>query len=564
MTMAVATAESTAVVLNEILLSVVEIHRADCGAIHLADEDSGEWQMVEQLNVPPEYLERLRHPLAESRTIFAKVARSKKALGIDDVSVSRQAKAWFGPEARNGFSAVLVQPLVGDDNQVIGLLTVFFDKPRVIHKRDYQTMELIAQHASQLLLRRQQQDEHERLIHELRQRTEKLEASEKQLSAQAEELRGHDRARQEFINILGHELRNPLAAIVNSLDFLEFDVSAEADGGGLPEDDTRRRAYRVINRQSRHMQKLIDDLLDISRVTSGKMSLKIETVDVCQCIKEVVNAIRPRFEARRIEIKVSLTDCPLHITADPERVVQILDNLLRNASSYTDSGGHVTVAAAESEGCVAISVLDTGIGMVPEKIESLFEPYRQLEEESRDGGLGLGLTLVKQLVDLHGGSVQAHSDGVGHGSEFIVRLPSADAASDSGKADSGKASNNLSRYRVLVVDDKADNADALSVILRRLGQDVEAAYSGEQALQVLSGFSPQIAFLDVSMPAMDGYELARQIRDRYGDGCPPLVALTGHPQIREPELFDHHMLKPIGVSAVVDLIRTSLTNAAGS
>jgi two-component system CheB/CheR fusion protein len=558
MTLAVATAESTARVFEEILATMVDICKADFGCFLLADQDSGELQLVEHRNVPPAYLRILRQTLADSRTIFATAAKSKKTVSISNISTSKRARPWFDLETRDTFSGVHVEPLIGDDNQLLGLLTVFFAQPRDLHKRHYQAMNLIAQHSSQLVLRRQQQDEHERLTQVLRRNAVALEANQKQLTAQAEDLRQQDQARQEFIRILGHELRNPLAAIVNSLDFLDLEFSS------APETDTGVHAFRVISRQSRHMQKLIDDLLDIGRITSGKYSLKMQTVDISQCIREVVNAIRPRFEARGVELNVSLTNHPLRVTADPERVVQILDNLLRNASSYTDSGGQVTVAAAESHGSVSISVLDTGIGMNPAKIEKLFEPYQQLEAERRDGGLGLGLMLVKQLVDLHGGSVTARSDGVGHGSEFIVHLPSADLTDDIEHVDSGTPGYKLAAYRILVVDDKPDNADALAAMLRQLGQVVETAYKGEQALQLLSGFSPQIAFLDISMPVMDGYELARRIREQYGDSCPPLVALTGHPQIREPELFDHLILKPISIAAVVELIHTSLMTRAAS
>jgi CheY-like chemotaxis protein len=268
----------------------------------------------------------------------------------------------------------------------------------------------------------------------------------------------------------------------------------------------------------------------------------------------VADAIRPRFDTRRVDLLLDLPATPVLVTADPERAMQILDNLLRNASSYTDAGGEATVRVEIEDHFARISVRDSGIGLEPEKIASLFEPYRQLGNGSRDGGLGLGLTLVKQLAELQGGTVSANSEGRGHGSEFIVCLPLSESPDEGPEQRPVAKIKPEHGHRVLVVDDKSDNADALAAILVNLKQTVQTAYGGEEALKIAATFKPKIVFLDISMPEMSGYEVARRLRNRDQGGVPVLIALTGHPHMLEPKLFDHHLLKPIMIPTVVDLL----------
>ena len=558
MILAVATAGSMRTVLQEIIAAAMEILRADFGSVHFLREDgSGDLILAEHLAVPAGYLEHLRVMETGADSVFSAALRSQTQYAIEDVQTMQAHHPRLDIEPGDLFSALLVQPLIEDGKRPMGLLSLYFNEPRAFSGRDYDLMEFIAYHATQMLLRRRQQDELGSLIEELRQRTAQLEANEQKLSAQAEVLRAQDKARQDFISILGHELRNPLAAIQNSIDLLNFGQSLTADHAQPSGDDAVARAFSVLDRQSRHMRKLVDDLLDISRMERGKLDLKLESVNLCQIIVEVVNAMRPRFESRSIELTVDIPDRPVRLIADPERVIQMLDNLLRNSSTYTNPGGSVTVKMRPEDDFASIQVSDTGIGIQPEVIKQLFEPYQQIERMSRDGGLGLGLTLVKQLVDMHAGTVTAESEGLGKGSIFTLRLPLADYSSETIQVDSLTGGNAPEQQRILVVDDKMDNANALADILQRLGQEVKVAYSGEQALEKLANYTPQIAFLDVSMPTMDGYELARRIHKLYRNRRVTLVALTGHPYLSEPELFDHHLLKPIDVTTVIDLIRSS-------
>jgi signal transduction histidine kinase len=554
MTMTMATADSTATALNEIVAAAIELHASQFGSIHLLSDGDGdgdgEFSLTVQARFPEAYLERLDFLSRQNDFVFQQVLDTKEVLSVDDLNAESEALGG----ADELFSAILVAPLFADDGSVLGLLSVYFREPRSFASRDVQIAELMSRHAAALLVRRRHQDQLQSLIETLRQRTLALEKSEALLSEQAMELRVQDKAKEDFISMLGHELRNPLAAVLNCLDFLALDGAMGSSQSTRISDGSLRQSLEIINRQSRHMQKLIDDLLDISRVSRGKLNLRLEVVDICACVRDVADAIRPRFDTRRVDLLLDLPATPVLVTADPERAMQILDNLLRNASSYTDAGGEATVRVEIEDHFARISVRDSGIGLEPEKIASLFEPYRQLGNGSRDGGLGLGLTLVKQLAELQGGTVSANSEGRGHGSEFIVCLPLSESPDEGPEQRPVAKIKPEHGHRVLVVDDKSDNADALAAILVNLKQTVQTAYGGEEALKIAATFKPKIVFLDISMPEMSGYEVARRLRNRDQGGVPVLIALTGHPHMLEPKLFDHHLLKPIMIPTVVDLL----------
>ena len=358
------------------------------------------------------------------------------------------------------------------------------------------------------------------------------------------ELKEADRLKDEFLAMLAHELRNPLAPVRNALHVWK---QPGANGSMLVQ------AREMAERQVQHMARLLDDLLDVSRISRGRIELRKEAVDVAAVLGRTAEAVRPLLEERRHELTVSLPAGPLWVEADPTRLEQVLTNLLNNAAKYTDPGGHVWLSAARDGGEVVLTVRDTGIGIAPDVLTRVFDLFVQAERrlDRARGGVGIGLTLVRKLVELHGGTVEARSAGPGKGSEFIVRLPAAiDPAGRELRQPSGGEAPRLPRRRVLVVDDNPDAADSLALLLRLAGQDARPAYDGPSALKLAAELRPDVVFLDIGMPGMDGYEAARRFRQMPGFADVLLVALTGWGQEEDRRRsaeagFDRHLVKPV-------------------
>ena len=350
-----------------------------------------------------------------------------------------------------------------------------------------------------------------------------------------------DRQKNEFLALLAHELRNPLAPIRMALHVLGRPGAAA---------DTVERARAIATRQVQHMARLLEDLLDVSRVTQGRVDLRREPIDLRDVVVRTVEAMETFFVERRIQLVVESAPEPLPIFADPARLEQILTNLLTNALKYTDPGGTVRVRSFVDSGEVVLEVADTGIGIAAESLPSIFDLFVQAErrtERSR-GGVGIGLTLVKKLVELHGGTVSAASPGRGKGSRFTIRLPAvADRPASPAAPETDPRPSAVAR--VLIVDDNPDAAESLSMMMRFLGQDVRTAFDGPSALEVAGEFRPAIVFLDIGMPMMDGYEVARRLRADPRTRNARLVALTGWGQHEdrarsEDAGFDEHLVKP--------------------
>ncbi len=366
-----------------------------------------------------------------------------------------------------------------------------------------------------------------------------------------------DRRKNEFLAILSHELRNPLAPIRNAAQILR--VTAPP----LPE---LQWARDVIDRQVQQMTRLVDDLFDVSRITRGKMVLRKRRVDLAAVVTTTVEASRPTIEKRGHDLTVVLPPESIHLEADPTRLAQILSNLLNNAAKYTDRGGRIALTAERNGDGVCIRVKDTGIGMPAEMLPRVFDMFTQVEPslDRSQGGLGIGLTLVQRLVQLHGGAVEAHSDGLGMGSEFVVRLPIArardgeKAAAPAGARDGEKPVALRAGYRILVVDDNQDAADSLAVLLRMSGNEVHTARDGLEAVGAAAAFEPDVVLLDIGLPKLNGYEAARRIREERGDGI-VLIALTGwgqeeHRRRSKEAGFDHHLTKPVEFEALQQLL----------
>ena len=372
------------------------------------------------------------------------------------------------------------------------------------------------------------------------------ESRERQRSARlqqlAAELRANDRRKDEFLATLAHELRNPLAPIVSSLDIMR----RSSDPAQL------ERAREVASRQARHMVRLIDDLLDLSRISRGIIVLQRETMPLAQAIASAIETSRPLLDGRGHRLVVEPLDDTLLVEGDPTRLAQVFSNLLNNAARYTEPGGEVRVAMRREDGQALVAVSDTGIGIAPEHLDAVFEMFVQADGSPEgSGGLGIGLTLVRQLVELHGGSVAASSEGRGHGSCFSVRLPLAGAASAPARpTPAAQPAAVVAARRVLLVDDNADAAEALAVALTLDGHTVAVAHDGPQALALAPLFRPELVLLDIGLPGLNGYEVARRLRAMPGGDRLQLVAITGWGQAEDRQRaraagFDLHLTKPV-------------------
>jgi PAS domain S-box-containing protein len=367
------------------------------------------------------------------------------------------------------------------------------------------------------------------------------------------ELRDGDRRKDEFLATLAHELRNPLAPIKNALEFLKV-------GGNAPQclEDVRG----ILDRQVRQMVRLVDDLLDVSRITRDKLELRKERVDLSSIIRSAVEACRPLIDSLGHQLIVRLPESPLWIEADATRMAQVFTNLLNNGAKYTDRGGHIEIAAELRATHVEVTVRDDGIGIACDELAYVFDMFRQVDHslEKSQGGLGIGLTLVRRLVELHGGSVNARSDGRGKGSAFVVSLPQAAPESEASGARPCSAVATGQKRRILVVDDNHDSGDTLSMLLGLKGHQVRVARDGLESIDVASAFRPEVILMDVGMPKLNGYDATRRIRLLPWGKEVMIVALTGWGQ--EGDLHRSaeagctaHLVKPVDLEALEQLMQ---------
>jgi CheY-like chemotaxis protein len=313
------------------------------------------------------------------------------------------------------------------------------------------------------------------------------------------------------------------------------------------------------------MVRLIDDLLDVSRITRGKLQLRKERVGLALAVRDAVDACRPLIESCGQELRVALPPEPLYVDADPIRLTQVFSNLLNNAARYSDRGASIDLTAQRKGNEVAVSVRDTGLGIAAEMLPKVFDMFTQVhrDEQRSQGGLGIGLTMVKRLVEMHGGDIQAHSDGPGQGSEFIVRLPLAvlPVAPESPAAEASRGAANLSKLRVLVVDDIPDVVESHAMLLELMGHEVRVAYDGLEAVATAAAFRPDLVLLDIGLPKLDGYGACRRIRELAGGSDMILVAVTGWGQEDDRRKtkeagFDHHVVKPVKPAALEALLQS--------
>jgi PAS domain S-box-containing protein len=387
--------------------------------------------------------------------------------------------------------------------------------------------------------------------------TERKQAEDRaRLLAEAE---AANRAKDEFMAILGHELRNPLAPIVTALELMR-----------LRAPDVVRREREIIERQARYLARLVDDLLDVSRITQGKVSLHRSRVDINAAVTRAVELAEPLIAQRRHHLELRVAP-EIYVDGDMERLTQILTNLLMNAAKYTPPGGRIVVRVKSEEGVVVIRVIDDGQGIEPDLLPLVFDRFTQAIHsiDRSGGGLGLGLAIVRGLVGLHGGSVTAESEGPGRGSTVTVRLPEAAPRARTISGDLPRTARRTQKARrILVVDDNEDTAVMLQDLLQELGHEVVVALDGPRALAAASKFLPDLALLDIGLPVMDGYELARLLRAAPGLGGVLLVAITGygrdHDRARALDAgFWEHLVKLVDVGRLREIVQSPLLDTSG-
>jgi PAS domain S-box-containing protein len=420
----------------------------------------------------------------------------------------------------------------GSTRHVLISSNVLWEDGKFIHTRCF-TRDVTAQKSSEMALRQEI---------EIRQQAESA-------------LREADRRKDEFLATLAHELRNPLAPIRQAALIAQSPDAADAQ---------KRWSYDVISRQVRHMSLLLDDLLDVSRVTRGKLQLRTEMTELAAVVDAAVETARPAIDAKGHRFSMEMPSEAVMMAADPMRLAQVLSNLLTNAAKYTDPGGQIRLRVAADAQEITIAVCDTGIGMSSDVLRRAFVMFSQAQTsmDRSDGGLGIGLALAKGLVELHGGAIEATSPGPGKGSEFVVRLPRRTISESKHMAMALEPKGTAVRRRILIADDNRDAADSLAVLLRIEGHEVTVANSGREALASINRLLPEIAVLDIGMPELDGYEVARQVRQQSLGRAVVLIAVTGWGQESDKARalaagFNHHFTKPVEPARLCQLLRAA-------
>jgi PAS domain S-box-containing protein len=474
--------------------------------------------------------------------------RGDKPIPVDELPVQMAAKGQTvnGAEVKFVFDDGSVRhiygnavPLRNPDGSVRGSVAAFVD--------------VTEQKQVEQALRESEQ----RLAAELEARIrfeEALRRQTEELKTLNQRLRDTDRRKDEFLATLAHELRNPLAAICNGMEILRHSDSDAA---------TLEQAQSLMGRQLDQIVRLIDDLLDLSRISQGKIRLRKERVELAEVVESAAEAVNQLIATQAHRFVVALPAEPIYLNADSTRLAQVISNLLNNAAKYTEKGGHIWLTAEREAHEIVVSVRDTGIGIAAEHLPRLFEMFSQIAPalERSQGGLGIGLSLVRGLVELHGGTVEARSGGIGRGSEFVVRLPIADLPDSpiSHEQAAGATAAGGQKRCILVVDDNRDAADSLALMLKMMNHEVRIAYDGLEAVQAAAILRPEIVLLDIGLPKMNGYEVAREMRLHPWGQNVLLIALTGwgleeDKRRAEDAGFDHHLTKPVEPAALEKLL----------
>ena len=518
--------------LQRILQAVTDAATAVSGAefgafFYNVTNELGEAYLLFTLSgAPREAFEKFGTP--RNTPIFAPTFRGEGPVRLDDVTedprYGTMAPHHGMPKGHLPVRSYLAVPVTSRSGQVMGGLFFGHSKVGVFTERAERIVTGIASQAAVAIDASRLHEQRAQLIAELRE---------------------SDRRKDEFIATLSHELRNPLAPLKNALHGLRLSGENGTPAGRLRE---------MIERQVDHLVRLVDDLLEVSRINRGTFELRRERVELESVVRSAIETSEPLLSAGGRKLSVALPEEPLVLDGDPVRLTQIFANVLNNAAKYTNPGGRVWLEARRESDTVAVSIRDDGIGIAPETLPVLFQMFQRGSAGASRGGLGVGLTLARRLVEMHGGSIVAKSEGPDQGSEFTVRLPLAPGLSKSASAHAPLAEP-LGRKRVLVVDDNVDAAEALSLLLEILGAETRVVHDGASALKAFAEYDPDLVLLDIGMPDMDGYEVARQVRTRHPERRTKLVALTGWGQAEDRRRareagFDEHLVKPAEMEAL--------------
>jgi PAS domain S-box-containing protein len=435
-----------------------------------------------------------------------------------------------------GVRSLVGVPLLSGENRVLGVLQVGCMKPREFNNDDVHLLQLAAERVA--------------LSVERAARIEVLQSRDR--------LEISNRRKDEFLAMLSHELRNPLSAVRNAL------VAASLD------ESRRGRALEIARRQTEQLGRLIDDLLDATRLTQGRITLRNERVSLAQVIKRAIASTLSFIESRNLRLTVTLTPEAIRVEADPTRLEQVFVNLLSNAAKYTEAGGHIDVVAERQDEEVSVLVRDTGIGIAPEMLPQIWDLFTQAESglDRAQGGLGIGLTVARRLVELHGGRIQAHSEGIGKGAEFLVTLPLITATSEEELPAALAPSTAQRCAHVLLVEDNYDAAESLVMLLELHGHHVRAAHDGMAAMKAARTDIPDVMLVDIGLPGMDGYDIARRVRLDSDLRGVMLVALTGYGRKEDKRRamaagFDYHVVKPVNSDLLLELIASMGNHGPG-
>ena len=518
--------------LDEMLRTVIELLGADKGHVQLLNDTGEVLSIVSHQGFEPHFLDHFREVSADNDSACGRALRLREQVIIADVE-SDAGYEPFRQLARDAdYRAVVATPLAGIDGTPLGMVSTHF---RSVHRpadQELRRLDLYCRQASDFIQRFR---------------------LEQTLRESEEALREADRRKDEFLALLAHELRNPLAPI-------RYALATTQKAGRTA--DQQRRAEEIIERQVAHMSRLLDDLLDISRITRGTLELKKSRTELTVVIGTAIEAARPILDSKRHTLALDLPKEAVRLEADPVRLAQVFSNLLINAAKYTDRDGEIRLRAVQEQDRIVVTVRDNGIGIAAEMIPRLFTLFSQAHTalDRSEGGLGVGLALVRGLVALHGGKVEARSDGPGRGSEFIVYLPlGTNAAEPVESALEPETARSGTALRILVVDDNKDAADTCSTLLELSGHQLRTAYTGKRAIEIAKIFRPHVVVLDIGLPDANGYEVARRLRAAPWARDVVLVAVTGwgHEDDRRRAYdagFDHHLTKPLAANALESLV----------
>jgi len=496
-----------------------------------------------------------KFPMPRNTSVFAPTFRGEGVVRSDDIlqdpRYGQNAPYHGMPAGHLPVRSYLAVPVVSRSGEVIGALFFGHPQPAVFTERAERLVTGIAAQAAIAI-------DNARLFQAAQQEIAERRRAEARLLESEEALKQADRRKDEFLATLAHELRNPLAPIRNAVEIMRLTESDPAASAS---------ARQMLERQLKQLVRLIDDLLDVSRITQGRMELRRERLDLSTALRMAVETSRPFIEIRRHTLTVDAQAGQHFVDADATRIAQVFANLLNNSAKYSPPGSSITIRLGIEDGHARVTVSDNGVGIPPTMLNRVFEMFERVDREPgmTQEGLGIGLTLVRRLVELHGGKVTVHSDGLNTGSTFTVHLPLATApvvtqpVAVPAQSKNGLTEDGALRRKILVVDDNRDSAMSLSLLLELDGHDVRRAYDGLEALEIADEFRPEITLLDIGMPRLDGYGAARELRRRQWADSLLLIALTGWGQQEDRRLareagFDHHMVKPVDPEALRLLI----------